>query len=324
MTNKYLQYYNSLGYKITNPTNLIPSTLLSLITVDFQRKVFPNQPREHDGIIGPKTRAMMDKYNKDNYCPEVFKPIKPYIEYSDEQIEKLMRRGLVGYGYIFNAESKKNDFDVLHNIAHARLESADGTSAIALQRNNLYGWRAYDSSPMASAIQSLNFKQSIVDWSEWFNRQYLMSSGSYYNGNHEYGVNVRYATSPIAGINKAWIVRTLLEDLDKPLVDADYKLAPNFRLGEFSSRGQLVPREYMDNVRKVAKNLQIIRDHYNKPVYINSGWRSPEHNKAVGGASSSQHLYAKAADIKIVGISLGVKKYNKFKNSLKTKKIFNA
>ena len=35
-----------------------------------------------------------------------------------------------------------------------------------------------------------------------------------------------------------------------------------------------------------------------KPVIINSGYRCPTHNKAVGGAPASQHLAGKAADIR--------------------------
>ena len=45
--------------------------------------------------------------------------------------------------------------------------------------------------------------------------------------------------------------------------------------------------------------LEKIREHYGKPVRINSGVRCQTHNARVGGAANSQHLskYAKAADI---------------------------
>lgn len=45
--------------------------------------------------------------------------------------------------------------------------------------------------------------------------------------------------------------------------------------------------------------LEKIREHYGKPVRINSGVRCKTHNARVGGAANSQHLdtYAKAADI---------------------------
>ena len=45
--------------------------------------------------------------------------------------------------------------------------------------------------------------------------------------------------------------------------------------------------------------LQAIREHFNKPITITSGYRTAAHNAAVGGAKSSQHLLGKAADIQV-------------------------
>ncbi len=44
--------------------------------------------------------------------------------------------------------------------------------------------------------------------------------------------------------------------------------------------------------------LQPLRDAYGKPIVVNSGYRSPELNKAIGGAKNSQHMGGQAADIK--------------------------
>jgi len=41
----------------------------------------------------------------------------------------------------------------------------------------------------------------------------------------------------------------------------------------------------------------------NRPIIINSGYRCPTHNKKVGGAKNSQHLYGKAADIRVNGMN---------------------
>lgn len=45
--------------------------------------------------------------------------------------------------------------------------------------------------------------------------------------------------------------------------------------------------------------LQPIRNHFGGKVIIASGYRTPQKNKAVGGVPNSQHLEAKAADIKV-------------------------
>ncbi len=47
--------------------------------------------------------------------------------------------------------------------------------------------------------------------------------------------------------------------------------------------------------------VQSIRDHFGVPVSIQSGYRSPAHNKKVGGVKDSQHLLGTAADIKVKG-----------------------
>lgn len=43
--------------------------------------------------------------------------------------------------------------------------------------------------------------------------------------------------------------------------------------------------------------LDPIREIWGKPIIVNSGYRCPELNKAIGGAKNSQHLKGEAADI---------------------------
>ena len=81
------------------------------------------------------------------------------------------------------------------------------------------------------------------------------------------------------------------------------KLTKNFSLSEFACKyGTTVPYQYMPNVQELANNLQVLRDYLQRPIYINSAYRSPEHNANVGGSPRSQHLYARAADIRVDGM----------------------
>lgn len=54
---------------------------------------------------------------------------------------------------------------------------------------------------------------------------------------------------------------------------------------------------------ELVQLLEAIREHFNEPIRIMSGYRCQDHNRAVGGAKSSQHLLGTAADIQIKGAS---------------------
>ena len=82
------------------------------------------------------------------------------------------------------------------------------------------------------------------------------------------------------------------------------KLTKNFNLSEFESKyGSKMPDDVLENVKVHAYNLQTIRDFCNATVTINSAYRSPSHNKNIGGASKSQHLTGNATDITVKGFS---------------------
>ena len=82
------------------------------------------------------------------------------------------------------------------------------------------------------------------------------------------------------------------------------KLTENFSLEEFKCNdGSDVPNEYLKNVVELANNLQVLRDFIKKPITINSAYRSPKYNAKVGGAKNSQHLVAKASDLRVEGIT---------------------
>ena len=82
------------------------------------------------------------------------------------------------------------------------------------------------------------------------------------------------------------------------------RLTNNFKLQEFGCRdGSLPEGELLENCRELADNLQVLRDHIGKPINIISGYRPPAYNKKIGGAKKSQHLLARAADIKVSGMA---------------------
>ena len=82
--------------------------------------------------------------------------------------------------------------------------------------------------------------------------------------------------------------------------DGDLQLSPHFRLSEFASKDGS-DKVLVDDA--LVDLLEQIREAAGGAVTINSAYRSPAHNAAVGGVSSSQHLYGRAADIVVEGAS---------------------
>ncbi len=90
------------------------------------------------------------------------------------------------------------------------------------------------------------------------------------------------------------------------------KLTENFSLSEMV-KSETALRNDLDNTPGDAeivnlkvlaeKVLQPIRDHYKKGIKVNSGFRHPNVNAAVGGSRTSDHCKGQAADIEIPGVA---------------------
>ena len=60
-------------------------------------------------------------------------------------------------------------------------------------------------------------------------------------------------------------------------------------------------KEQEQNLIALIENvLDPLREAYGRPIVVTSGFRCKELNKAVGGASNSQHMIGQAADIRTV------------------------
>ncbi len=68
---------------------------------------------------------------------------------------------------------------------------------------------------------------------------------------------------------------------------------PNFKPSEFACKGT----GRLAYSPATMDKLQFLRKVVGRPFYINSGYRSPEHNAAVGGAENSLHMHGVAIDI---------------------------
>lgn len=82
--------------------------------------------------------------------------------------------------------------------------------------------------------------------------------------------------------------------------DGNKKVSKNFKVKEFACTDGTDPI-FVDS--ELVNVLQKIRNHFGRAVTITSAYRTPSRNKAVGGQAYSQHLYGRAADIKVKGVA---------------------
>ena len=80
----------------------------------------------------------------------------------------------------------------------------------------------------------------------------------------------------------------------------DIMISANFRLSEFASRDTGEVMIYPELVTKTQR----VRDLIGLPVRINSGYRTPERNRQVGGVPNSLHCQGKAVDLSCAFCSL--------------------
>lgn len=78
-----------------------------------------------------------------------------------------------------------------------------------------------------------------------------------------------------------------------------------FEFSETAARygiNNTMPPEAIENARRLCKHvLQPFRDKWLRPIYITSGYRSPELNQRIRGSRNSQHMIGQAADFVVRG-----------------------
>ena len=103
------------------------------------------------------------------------------------------------------------------------------------------------------------------------------------------------------------------------------KLSEHFTLGEFTKSGShpevynIPSHEAIANLKRLCGWLEVLRERYNQkyvldqttpgpsysggePIRINSGYRSPQLNRAIHGNANSNHMTGCACDIRVSGM----------------------
>ena len=95
-------------------------------------------------------------------------------------------------------------------------------------------------------------------------------------------------------------------------LNSQANLSDHFTLGEMTRSNShpevynIPSHEAIANLKRVCGWLEVLRKRYNdkygvgeEPIRINSGYRSPQLNKKIGGVPTSNHLTGCAVDIRV-------------------------
>ena len=112
-------------------------------------------------------------------------------------------------------------------------------------------------------------------------------------------------------------------------LNSNAKLSEHFSLGEFTKSNShpevynIPSHEAIANMKRLCQWLEVLRERYNdkyvvvngdvsttldmtgrveEPIRINSGYRSPQLNRKIGGVANSNHLTGCAVDIRVSGM----------------------
>ena len=166
-------------------------------------------------------KAMLDDYregsynrsiNKDNphYSYYLYLTSRSTSGYSASDLDALVTSNgynssskLYGTGSAFKEAEEMYGTNALLAFSTAINESSWGTSSIARNKNNLFGYGASDSCPYDCAYSYNSPRDSIMDYASKSSVSYETASGKYYYGSHygnkSSGKNIMYATDPYWG-----------------------------------------------------------------------------------------------------------------------------
>lgn len=199
-------------------------------------------------------------------------------------------------------------------------ESAYGTSGYARNRNNLFGWSAYDSDPdnasyFSSVYQAIKEHMGrnlrmYSDYTDWrYNGTYVGNKGS--------GFNLKYASDPYWGIK----IASIYYNLDKyannnngNLTDHNrwrIGLIKNFGAGIYSNEActSMLSSANYSSTRQVANTVNIVDETSNSYLIQFSNPRNKQTGEVykdvdgiIGYSWSGSRAYVKKSDVQLLNV----------------------
>ncbi|MGC8461864.1 MAG: glucosaminidase domain-containing protein [Candidatus Dormibacteria bacterium] len=121
----------------------------------------------------------------------------------------LQGTALAGLGQYFIEAEQEYHVSARYLLAHAIEESGWGTSKLAVNKHNLFGYEAYDVNPYVDGMTFPSYEACILYVAQQISTNYLTPTGAFYHGPTLLGMNVDYATDPNWAINIANIAESI-------------------------------------------------------------------------------------------------------------------
>lgn len=149
-------------------------------------------------------------------------PLRIQSEYSGEDLNRYIAikspdSPLNGYGDTFVQVAKKYNMNAMYLLANAIHESGWGKSKIAVEKNNLFGFKAVDGNAFEGAASFNTLEEGIDFCASYISNKYLTPGNWIYQnailGNKGIGMNVKYASDPYWGAK----IAAHMNDMDEKL-----------------------------------------------------------------------------------------------------------
>ena len=259
-TNNALNLYTE-NNTVTNGAVTYTTYNISLSDiVDIQMGLDP-PPKYNGGKQLASRDQTMERMNPSNYSTGAYKYQFLDLSYSNGISEEALNsflsdKGILrGHGEDFIRAAKAYNISEVYLVAHACLETGNGTSTLSTGVNvngvtvyNMYGIGAYDNSAVASGSQRAyelgwtSVSEAIIGGAQWISNNYINSTDGRQNtlykmlwnpehpGQHQYATDIEWATQQAVNIEKIFrmfpeAVKVydvpVYEGMAPPIIDTD-------------------------------------------------------------------------------------------------------
>lgn len=222
----YYDTYNGVGYnRAISNLGTAPSWMpKEVIYYSFDGNYFYSTLESMLDDYRNGTYEHSVNYNNPYYSYYLYLPSHSTTSYTASDLDSIIaNKGynasnskMYGTGQYFKEAEATYGQNALMMFSHAATESAYGTSNIAMDKNNLFGYGAADSCAYDCAYPYDSPRDSIMDYAQKTGDSYNVVTGKYYYGSHfgnkSSGRNVKYMADPYAGEKEA--AKSFLSDID--------------------------------------------------------------------------------------------------------------